>query len=160
MFCPPRLRQWGNSRFECSDEFCKRAPWQNSSLHSKLQDAKHHLESKREFPPYPSVASDGGAKTRRLTLAMAPKPYFKHIASPWQASEPAGWLTCLLKQRRFGGAKTQNSISSTPSIARSGVNPRLLWRWYLAPSCFGANQEITDSRGKRRGDFSTPLDFF
>ena len=62
MFCPPRLRQGGNSRLDIGDEFCKRAPWQNSSLHSKLQDAKRHLESKREFPPYPSVASDGGGK--------------------------------------------------------------------------------------------------
>jgi len=115
VFSPPRLRQWGNSRLDFGDEFCKRAPWHNSSLHSKLQDAKHYLESKREFPPYPSVASDGGAKTRRLTMVMAPRPYFESFASPWQArSQPAGSLP--LETAPFWGAPTQNSISSTPSL--------------------------------------------
>ena len=102
-------------------------------------------ESKREFPPYPSVASDGGDENAPSHLGYTPKPYLENGATQRQAP--------------FWGAPTQNSISSAPSIARSGVNPRLLWRWYLAPSCFGANQEITDSRGKRRGDFSTSLDF-
>jgi hypothetical protein len=80
-------------------------------------------ESKREFPPYPSVASDGGDKTRRLTLAIAPKPYLENGATQRQArSQPAGSLP-LETAPFWGGQCSHFSLAALIlGFARLGPN--------------------------------------
>ena len=71
VFCPPRLRQGGNSRFDFGHEFCKRAPWQNSSLHSKYQHAKLTASIEARVSPLCKRSAAMGGRKHAVTPVLA-----------------------------------------------------------------------------------------